>query len=293
MLLKNKLKILQYHIVASLTLFALVLSLTCCAQKTSVRDNLYELAWSDDFDGKTLDTLLWSKMKRVKGVRCFMHFTDDERFYEFKHGRLRLYARHNADYIPTDTAKYLTAGITSEGKRPLGYGKVEVRARIKGAQGTWPAIWTLPEEKAYRTTKSPYYTELDIMEYVDKNKFAYQTAHNAYTLRDQKNWYRPNHQHKSSIKFEKYNTYSVEILPEEVIFAVNGRETLRYPRLAEEEHQFHYGIPSFLMLHMQVHPPKSWSEGTDPATFPAYMDIDWVKVYKLKTEKAEVKSTTE
>ena len=261
--------------------------ISSCAQRTSDRDHLYELAWSDEFNGKSLDTLLWSKMKRVKGVRCFMHFTHDERFYEFKHGRLRLYARHNDNYIPTDTAKYLTAGITSEGKLPIRYGKIEVRARIKGAQGTWPAIWTLPENKAYRTTESPFYTELDIMEYVDKNTFAYQTAHNAYTLRDRKNWYRPNHQHKSDIKFEKYNTYSVEILPEEVIFAVNGLETLRYPRLPEEEHQFHYGISSYLMLHMQVHPPKSWSAGTDPKTFPSYMDIDWVKVYSLKSASAE------
>ena len=269
-----------------LLLFCFLLPLfSSCAQKTSVRDYLYELAWSDEFDGKELDTLLWSKMKRVKGVRSFMHFTHDKRFYEFRDGCLRLYARHNADYIPTDTAKYLTGGITSEGTAAFRYGKVEVRARIKGAQGTWPAIWTLPEEKAYRTIGNPFYTELDIMEYVDKNSFAYQTAHNAYTLRDQKNWYRPNHQHKSDIKFEKYNTYSVEILPEEVIFSVNGLETLRYPRLPEEEHQFHYGIPSFLMLHMQVNPPKSWSEGTDPTTFPAYMDIDWVRVYKLKEEQ--------
>lgn len=256
--------------------------ISSCAQNTSDRDYLYELAWSDEFNGKSLDTLLWSKMKRVKGVRSFMHFTPDARFYEFKHGRLRLYARHNADYIPTDTAKYLTAGITSEGKYPIRYGKIEVRARVKGAQGTWPAIWTLPEEKSYRDLKSPFYTELDIMEYVDKNKFAYQTAHNAYTLRDRKNWYNPSHQHKSDVKFEKYNTYSVEILPEEVIFAVNGKETLRYPRLQEEEHQFHYGITSFLMLHMQVNPPKSWSKGVDPQSFPAYMDIDWVRVYSLK-----------
>lgn len=265
-----------------LLLFCFIPLVSSCAQSTSDRDHLYELAWNDEFNGENLDTLLWSKMKRVKGVRCFMHFTDDARFYEFKNGHLRLYARHNANYIPTDTAEYLTSGITSEGKIPIHYGKIEVRARVKGAQGTWPAIWTLPEEKGFRTTRSPFYTELDIMEYVDKNKFAYQTAHNAYTLRDRKNWYRPNHQHQSRIKFEKYNTYSVEILPEEVIFAVNGRETLRYPRLPEEEHQFHYGIASFLMLHMQVHPPKSWSAGTDPKTFPAYMDIDWVRVYKLK-----------
>jgi beta-glucanase (GH16 family) len=193
-----------------------------------------------------------------------------------------LYARHNNNYIPKDTAEYLTAGITTQKKASFQYGKIEVRAKVKGAQGTWPAIWTLPEARSYHTTKSKIYAELDIMEYVDKNDFVYQTAHNGYTLKDRKNWYNPPHQIRSKIKFEKYNIYSVEILPNEIIFGVNGKETLRYPRLENEEHQFYYGIKSFLMLHMQVNPPKSWSKGVDPTTFPAYMDIDWVRVYKLK-----------
>lgn len=282
MLFKNKLNILQYHIVASLTLFALVLSLTCCAQKTSQRDKLYELAWSDEFDGTDLDSTFWKKMKRVNGVRSFMHFTHDDRFYEFKYGHLRLYARHNDDYIPTDTAEYLTAGITSEGKVPFKYGKIEVRVKFKGAQGTWPAIWTLPEKWEYRFTKNPCYTEIDIVEYVDRNDFAYQTVHNGYTLRDQKNWYNPLHHATTDIDFEKYNIYSAEVLPNEVILGINGKETLRYPRLEELEHQFYYGIASYLMLHMQVNPPKAWSKGVDPQSFPAYMDIDWVRVYSLK-----------
>lgn len=259
-----------------------LLCLTSCAQKISERDNLYQLEWSDEFNKSELDTTRWSKMKRVKGVRSYMHFTHDERFYEFRSGELRLYARHNNNYIPKDTAEYLTAGITTQKKSSFHYGKIEVRAKVKGAQGTWPAIWTLPEERSYHTTKSKIYAELDIMEYVDKNDFVYQTAHNGYTLKDRKNWYNPPHQIRSKIKFEKYNIYSVEILPNEIIFGVNGKETLRYPRLENEEHQFYYGIKSFLMLHMQVNPPKSWSKGVDPTTFPAYMDIDWVRVYKLK-----------
>lgn len=259
-----------------------LLSLSSCAQKTASREHLYELSWSDEFNSSALDTALWSKMKRVKNSRCSMYLTSDERLFEQKKGRLRLFALHNDNLIPTDTAQYLTGGITSDGKATFGYGKIEVRARVKGAQGTWPAIWTLPTESKFRTVKSPYYAELDIMEYVNHNTFAYQTAHNAYTLRDRKNWTRPNHQVKSPIKVGKYNVYSVEILPDEIIFAVNGVETLRYPRLEEEAHQFHYGVESFLMLDMQVNPPKSWSKGADPTTFPAYMDIDWVRVYKLK-----------
>lgn len=262
--------------------FLVLLSLSSCAQKTDSRDHLYELSWSDEFNTSTLDTTLWSKMKRVKNSRCSMYFTSDERLFEQKKGRLRLFALHNENLIPTDTAQYLTGGITSDGKATFEYGKIEVRAKVKGAQGTWPAIWTLPIESKYRTVKSPYYAELDIMEYVDRNTFAYQTAHNEYTLRDRKNWTRPNHQVKSPVKVDKYNVYSVEILPDEIIFAVNGIETLRYPRLEEEAHQFHYGLESFLMLDMQVNPPKSWSKGVDSTTFPAYMDIDWVRVYKLK-----------
>lgn len=272
---------LRYFFIILPIVFTCVLSLTCCAQKTSVRDHLYELTWSDEFNTSALDTTLWSKMKR-KNTRCSRYFTSDERLFEQKKGRLRLYALHNDNLIPTDTAQYLTGGITSDGKATLGYGKIEVRVKVIGAQGTWPAIWTLPTEPKYRTVKSPYYTEIDIMEYVDRNTFVYQTAHNEYTLRDQKNWTRPNRLVKSPIKVDKYNVYSVEILPNEIIFAVNGVETLRYPRLEEEEHQFHYGLESFLMLDMQVNPPKSWSKGADPTTFPAYMDIDWVRVYKLK-----------
>jgi beta-glucanase (GH16 family) len=247
-----------------------------------VRDHLYELTWSDEFNGTDLDTILWKKMERVKDVRCYMHFTHDERIYDFSDGRLRLYARHNDNYIPTDTAEYLTAGISSEGKAHVEFGKIEVRVKFKGARGTWPAIWTLPEERKFRTTKHPYYTEIDLVEYVDRNDFAYQTVHNGYTLRDQKNWYNPLRHATTDIDFEKYNTYSAEILPNEVILGINGRETLRYPRVPELEHQFYYGMASYLMLHMQVFPPQSWSSGVDPKTFPAYMDIDWVRVYKLK-----------
>jgi beta-glucanase (GH16 family) len=278
----NKSNIRPHKIITTLILLTLILFLNSCAIRTPVRENQYELSWSDEFNNSALDTTIWKKMKRVKNVRSFMHFTHDERFYNLNNGRLRLYARYNENYIPTDTAKYLTGGISSEGKAHFKYGKIEVRVKFKGARGTWPAIWTLPINKQYRSTKNPYYTEIDIVEYVDNNDFAYQTIHNGYTLQNQKNWYKPLHHATTDIKLGKYNIYSVEILQNEVIFRINGKETLRYPRLKHIEHQFYYGIESFLMLHMQVNPPKSWSKGVDPTTFPAYMDIDWVRVYKLK-----------
>lgn len=275
-------KWLPKMIMAKLFILLSAFTLSACAQKTNGRDNNYELSWSDEFNGKTLNDSIWTKMERVHGVRSYCNFTPDNRMYNLKNGRLRLYARYNNGVLPNDTARFLTGGITSRDKKTFKYGKIEVRARIHGAIGTWPAIWTLPTDRSLWTVKSKKYTEIDLLEYVDRNDFVYQTAHNAYTLADQKNWYKPKQQNLSKIDKEKYNTYSVEILPDVLIFAVNGKETFRYPKVKENADSYFYGIESYIMMHMQVYPPKSWSSGLEPKTFPAYMDIDWIRVYQLK-----------
>lgn len=265
-------------------LFFVVIALSSCSQSITERDNLYELNWWDEFEGKVLNDSIWSKMKRLPDVRCFCNLTSDKRMFQLKKGRLRLYARHNNGIIPNDTALFLTAGISSEGKKTFEYGKIEVRVRMHGAIGAWPAIWTLPTHPEIRKLDSRKYAEIDLVEYVDRNDFVYQTAHNAYTLADMKNWRNPPQQNLSPIEVDKYNTYSVEILPDMLIFGVNGIETFRYPRVERIKDQYHYGSESYIMLNMQTYPPKSWSSGINPKTFPAYMDIDWIRVYKLKND---------
>ena len=263
-------------------LAALSYAMQSCSQNTADRNDWYELDWHDEFNGKTINYSIWSKMKRVHGVRCVCNLTPDSRMYEVRKGRLRIYARYNNGILPNDTAKYLTGGVTSEGKRTFTYGKIEVRVRLHGAIGTWPAIWTMPDNRKYWKCPNPKYTEIDIFEYVNRNDEVYQTAHNAYTLADRKNWYKPTHHHSSPINVDKYNIYSVEILPDMLIFSVNGKETFRYPKKEEYKDQFPYGIKSHIMMDMQVYPPDFWSKGVRPETFPAYMDIDWIRVYKLK-----------
>ena len=64
--------------------------------------------------------------------------------------------------IKDDAAPYLTTGVTSEGKFAFKYGKVEINARFKSAQGSWPALWIMPE-----TRPSVGYGEIDIMEHLN------------------------------------------------------------------------------------------------------------------------------
>jgi len=104
------------------------------------RNQDYTLVWEDNFDSNTLDTSKWSKQPRTT-ANWAKHMTDLDELFEIKDSRLRLYCRSNNGLLPNDTATYLTAGVITYKKFTFTYGKVEVRAKIKGAQGCQPAIW--------------------------------------------------------------------------------------------------------------------------------------------------------
>lgn len=270
------------HIKAKLAMILLSMcTLISCAQSISSRDYMYTLSWQDEFNAQTLDTALWSWIPR-QSPRSFCHFTTDEHAFAFSDSTLSLYAVYNDSILPQDTATFLTAGIWSQHKATFTYGKIMLRARIHGAIGIWPAVWTMPEDKKIWDIHSPKYTEIDILEYVYPDDFVYQTAHNAYTLADKKHWTRPRQQNLSKVNSKEFNVYSIEILHDEIIFGINDKETFRYPRCQENDSSYHYGVPSHLIMNMQMYPPTFWSHGVDPTTFPAHIEFDWVRVYKLK-----------
>ena len=68
---------------------------------------------------------------------------------------------------------------------------------------------------------------------------------------------------------------------------MNGHDTCVYPKdpLSEAEGQWPFGIDMYLMMDMQV--GGSWVGHVDPKSFPAYMDIDWVKMYKWKDSSSD------
>ncbi len=242
----------------------------------SVNHN-YRLSWEDDFNGGTLDNTIWSKIKRVPWPwGC--HMSDADELYDIRRGRLRLYCKVNDGIVTNDTSPYLTGGISSQNLKTIKYGKVEVRARIHGAQGTWPAIWMKPNDP--RMQQYPYRAEIDIVELMNHDIDCNQTVHTNYTyvLKQKEN---PRHTIKARIKPERYNIYCVEILPEAVIFSVNGKRTLVYPKIETSlEGQYPFGVESFLMIDMQIGGTYR-ARHINPRELPAYIDIDWVRAYDL------------
>lgn len=248
-------------------LFLTTVSFTMHAQQ-------YRKVWVEHFKGSKMDTTSWSKIPR--GTSDWnRHMSDHESLYDTKKGKMILYGRVNEGIIPEDTARYITGGIYTKGKKTLTYGKVEVKARLHGAKGEWPAIWMLPEEGRW-----PDGGEIDIMERLNHDTIAYQTVHSYYTyvLKEEGN---PQHGATGEIDSDDYNIYSVEILPDSLVFAINGKRTFTYPKIqTEKKGQYPFGTPYYLLIDMQIE--GSWVGKADPKDYPVMMEIDWVKFYELK-----------
>ncbi|HQX48759.1 MAG TPA: glycoside hydrolase family 16 protein [Planctomycetaceae bacterium] len=236
----------------------------------------WELIWSDEFESDRLDEVKWGRCER--GTPDWMNtMSDDPRLLKIEDGVLHLIGIVN-DKKETDPAPYLTAGVTSKGKYAFQYGKVQIRARLKSAQGAWPALWMMGAEKRW-----PGCGEIDLMEHLNFDDKIYQTVHSKYTVNiDKTNT--PRKGSTAPINRDDWNTYGCEWDADTLVFTVNGRATLTYPRVSKKgEEQWPFNQPFYFLLSMQVGGDWVNRPGpTNPDDYPAGMEVDWVRVYQRK-----------
>ncbi len=239
----------------------------------------YALVWNDEFNSGVLDEKVWSKISRSKADWA-IHMSSDERLYGFDNGSLVLRGMVN-DYLAKDTAAFLTGGVWGKGKKTFGYGRVEVRAKFDVAQGYWPAIWMLPWTD--HKVNWPYAGEIDIMEHFRDNPFVNNTVHSHYTVNLRRR-NRPSQVAYPSYNEGEYNTYSVERFRDSLVFFVNGRRTLTYPRFRDGRNgQFPFSdYEYYLILDAQL--GRDRSPYIDTAKLPVELRIDYVRYFELDTK---------
>lgn len=124
----------------------------------------WELAWSDEFEiNGAPDPTNWTYDLGVGGWGNgeAQTYTNDPENVIVEDGFLKITAK-------TDGAGgYTSARIKSENLQEFTYGRVEVRAKLPSAGGTWPAIWTLGAN--FDIVGWPACGEMDIMEHVGNN----------------------------------------------------------------------------------------------------------------------------
>jgi beta-glucanase (GH16 family) len=284
----------------------------------------WTLVFSDEFDGKDLDTSKWTAAEDCWGGgnqerQCYTARPENVSVHD---GALDLAARfervtgpslplemRTADVRPADATKPFTSGkISTRGKFSLTYGRIEVRAKLPVGQGVWPAIWLLPEESLYGPW--PGSGEIDVMEAVNigvrcgscfggVENNVYGTIHYGSNMHHQ--WQQKAFQLPKGTEAD-WHTFGVEWSPDSISWSVNGkkynsvklanwRDTLqKNPNIAPNIKNAPFDRPFYLILDFAV--GGLWPESHDQGgvilqNYPKSLAVDWVHVFQSKGKSTE------
>ena len=274
-------------------------------------DSEYEKVWSDEFNGDSLDTDVWSpytggwNASEVQGC-----YTESAENINVSGGSLNLIGL----YKPGVTCnkgknKDFTSGfVETKEKQAWTYGYFEARIKMPNNKSTWPAFWMSPNVKRYGEGW-PMNGEIDIVETKGSDlDYAAADAHwgKSITNKTHKN------SHKSDLpagfsNTTDWHTYGVKWTEGKLEYFIDGKsyhtvEGFGQPNAANTPHG-PFDVPFFLRLNMAIGgtyidgPGGKWSNAynvvaEEPGTFPATMSVDYVRIYQRRQPKeVEVKDT--
>ncbi|APE07784.1 glycosyl hydrolase family 16 [Alteromonas sp. RW2A1] len=124
----------------------------------------WQLVWSDEFDGSSIDENKWTHEVDCAGggnneAQCY---TDSESNSFVDNGMLNIVALPAEEGAPKP---YTSARLNTRYKGDFKYGRIEMRAKMPEGQGSWPAFWMMPTDEVYGGW--PRSGEIDIMEAVN------------------------------------------------------------------------------------------------------------------------------
>lgn len=238
----------------------------------------YELVWSDEFDGDTLDLTKWKYEINGDGGgnQELQYYTDENA--TVSNGILSITAIKE-DHLGKE---YTSSRITTQNKQDWTYGIFEIRAKIPYGRGTWPAIWMMPTYARYGTW--PNSGELDIMEHVgyDINKI-HGTIHSDRFSTVTSNQKGGTYYGADDVTSE-FHVYKVEWLPDRIKFFVDGSNYYTYIPTSytscPSNEEWPFDADFFLILNVAIGGAWGGVQGVDDDIFPTTMEIDYVRVYQ-------------
>lgn len=259
-------------------------------------DNMeYRLVWSDEFDyeGKPDDTK-WDYMIGGNGWGNdeLQYYTEGDNVW-VEDGKLTIELRKEE----MGSNGYTSTRLVTKDKAEWKYAKIEVCAKLPAGKGTWPAIWMMPAEDSYGTW--PASGEIDIMEHVGYDQG---TVHA--TIHTESYYHGKNTQKGGTISAadcsEEFHVYSVEWLPDKLIFCMDGEEYFSYkptdyvanPTFSE----WPFDESFYLILNIAMGGSWGGAQGIDETLESAQMEVDYVRVYQspqvcdLEREDKEVEN---
>ena len=125
--------------------------------------NPWQLVWSDEFNGETVDTSKWN----VEDTGVV--YNNELEYYSPNNARIVQDGQQSVLELEAKSdsiqgRNYSSGKLTSKTKGDWTYGKYVVRAKLPVQQGMWPAIWMMPTDEFDQYGPWPGSGEIDIME---------------------------------------------------------------------------------------------------------------------------------
>lgn len=239
----------------------------------------YQLVWSDEFDvpgSPNADKWSFEIGAGGWGNSELQYYTNRQENARIENGHLVITARKES----YSGAVYTSARMVSRNKGDWKYGKIEVRAKLAGGKGSWPAIWMLPTDWVYGGW--PASGEIDIMEHVGYDATrVFGTAHTKdfnHTLGTQQG---------SNIIVTncetEFNNYSIVWTNDKIDFYVNDTKYFTFNKQTGWE-KWPFDQRFHLLLNVAVGGSWGGAQGVDENIFPTSMEIDYVRVYQELTD---------
>ena len=242
--------------------------------------NEYQLVWSDEFDGTSLDLNNWTIEVNGNGGgnNEAQYYTDRPENIRVEDGNLIIQARKE-EY---NGKQYTSGRINSRDKQMFTYGKIEARINIPSGGGTWPAFWTLGKGNW------PRCGEIDIMEHVGNapNRVLW-TLH---TTKD-KSGSRSNKSAYLDNIVDNYHVYGVEWMKEET----DGHDVIKFyvddqvyntqtEGVIDDVETWPFNQPNYIILNLALGGTLGGPIDDRIFDHDVVMKVDWVRVYQ-RTEK--------
>lgn len=278
------------------------------------RERGWALVWSDEFNGSSIDRAKWDFDRDCWGGgnserQCY---TDRPANAAVAEGLLTITARkerftgpslpahmRSASANAADVTKdYTSARMVTRGKASWTYGRIEVRAKLPAGQGTWPAIWMLPEDKSLGPWAAS--GEIDILEAVNlgvpcaacpggRENTILGTLH--FGGNWPKNALNSTETHAPGI-LDGFHTFGIVWAPGRIDWTYDGRVFATKRRgewwtSASNAPDAPFDRAFHLIINLAVGGGLSEErgvKGVDETIWPQTMQVDWVRVWQCRPE---------
>jgi beta-glucanase (GH16 family) len=225
----------------------------------------WTLAFSDEFDTPGApDSTRWGYELGYQRNQEAQYYTSRPDNVRVENGSLIIEARKE----PYHGFQYTSASVRTLGKFNFTYGRVEVRAKVPAAVGTWAAIWTLG-------TTAPWPTggEVDIMEHLG---FDPPTIHGTIHT----DAYNDGATTAVSDPSKSFHAYAMEWDADQIVLSVDGRSYFTYRNPGTGTAAWPFDAPQYLLLNLAIGGTWGGQQGIDDGAFPQEFLIDYVRVYQ-------------